>query len=179
MQQKPGMTTARVSPEEAARLRATAEAQRRVSVLFYYRGGARLVALAPGVPVVIGREPPSDVALDDSSLSRRHARLMLHEGAVVVEDLGSTNGTWISGKRIDRAIATTGDEILFGAVVASVHIAKTGDRDLAGLAGHEEFRAALSAEVIRTRFFKRSAALLLVVAASTERSDGQRTCGVS
>ena len=51
-------------------------------------------------PVTIGRAPDSTLVIDDDYASSRHARLFPSEGAWVVEDLGSTNGTWIDRQRI-------------------------------------------------------------------------------
>ena len=50
--------------------------------------------------VTIGRAPDSTVVIEDDYASSRHARVYSSEGAWVVEDLGSTNGTWIDRTRI-------------------------------------------------------------------------------
>lgn len=50
--------------------------------------------------VTIGRAPDSTVVIEDDYASSRHARVYPAEGAWVVEDLGSTNGTWIDRTRI-------------------------------------------------------------------------------
>jgi pSer/pThr/pTyr-binding forkhead associated (FHA) protein len=50
--------------------------------------------------VTIGRAPSSTLVLDDDYASNAHARLSLVNGAWVVQDLGSTNGTWIDRQRI-------------------------------------------------------------------------------
>ncbi|TAK70374.1 MAG: FHA domain-containing protein [Actinomycetota bacterium] len=52
------------------------------------------------VAVTIGRAPDSTLVLDDDYASSRHARLSAVDGQWVVEDLGSTNGTWIDRSRI-------------------------------------------------------------------------------
>ncbi len=52
------------------------------------------------VQVTIGRAPDSTIVIDDDYASSRHARVYPSEGAWVVEDLGSTNGTWIDRTRI-------------------------------------------------------------------------------
>jgi serine phosphatase RsbU (regulator of sigma subunit) len=51
-------------------------------------------------PVTIGRSPDQTLAFADSSLSRRHARISVIGGDVVAEDLGSTNGTFVNGARL-------------------------------------------------------------------------------
>jgi pSer/pThr/pTyr-binding forkhead associated (FHA) protein len=50
--------------------------------------------------ITIGRAPDSTIVIDDDYASSRHARIYPAEGTWVVEDLGSTNGTWIDRTRI-------------------------------------------------------------------------------
>ena len=50
--------------------------------------------------LTFGREPDNDITLDDTQVSRYHARLLLQDDQVIVEDLGSTNGTMVNGDRI-------------------------------------------------------------------------------
>ena len=64
-------------------------------------------------PTVVGRAPECVLRLDESGLSRQHARLVPTADGMQVEDLGSTNGTFINGKRIQRGFASPGDEIGF------------------------------------------------------------------
>ena len=53
--------------------------------------------------IVVGRHPAlSDLAIDDPSVSKRHCRFSLADGALVVEDLNSLNGTWIEDEMIGR-----------------------------------------------------------------------------
>lgn len=61
----------------------------------------------------IGRAPESTLRLDESGISRAHARLLPSEEGVQIEDLGSTNGTFVNGKRVLRGVARVGDEIAF------------------------------------------------------------------
>ncbi|KXK62389.1 MULTISPECIES: FHA domain-containing protein [Micromonospora] len=51
-------------------------------------------------PLVIGRAPTADVVVDDPHLSRRHAAVRQADGGVALVDLGSTNGTWLNGRRV-------------------------------------------------------------------------------
>lgn len=53
-------------------------------------------------PVTIGRSPACTLSLDDDYASTDHARLYLHEGQWVVEDLHSTNGTYLDRTRVSR-----------------------------------------------------------------------------
>lgn len=74
--------------------------------------------------VLVGRQlPPSPGHLDlkDVKVSARHARLTLENGAYFVEDLGSTNGTWIGRKRIKGKVRLeAGAEIRIGETTLSV-----------------------------------------------------------
>jgi pSer/pThr/pTyr-binding forkhead associated (FHA) protein len=68
-------------------------------------------------PVVIGRAPGSDIVISDSYISSQHARVTPSNKGVLVEDLGSTNGTVVNGSLIYRATELSkGDEIELGAV---------------------------------------------------------------
>ncbi len=62
---------------------------------------------------VVGRAPECQLRLDDTNLSRKHAKLIPTNEGVVIEDLGSTNGSFHNGKRVQRAVAQAGDEIGF------------------------------------------------------------------
>ena len=61
----------------------------------------------------IGRADDAGLRIPLDSISRLHARLTPAGDEVLVEDLGSSNGTWLNGKRITRARAVHGDEIRF------------------------------------------------------------------
>jgi len=66
--------------------------------------------------VVIGRNPTTDITLLDEGISREHALVLFDEDApgYVIEDLASTNGTKVNGKRIRSAPLAEGDEIQIG-----------------------------------------------------------------
>ena len=65
---------------------------------------------------ILGRAPDCQLRLEDTSLSRKHAKLIPTNEGVVIEDLGSTNGSFHNGKRVQRAVALPGDEIGFDTV---------------------------------------------------------------
>ncbi len=68
----------------------------------------RSIALAPG-SYVIGRGSEADILFDrDLKLSRQHARLVVSEDGVDVEDLGSTNGTWVNSYLVQHRLRVTG-----------------------------------------------------------------------
>ena len=64
--------------------------------------------------VTIGRHEDSDIALDDITVSRRHSEIQRSEGHCVVRDVGSLNGTYLNGERIDVAELAHGDELQVG-----------------------------------------------------------------
>lgn len=69
-------------------------------------------------PVTLGREAINDVVLSDPEISRRHARLFVQDGQFFLEDLGSTNGTFLNGERIHGPMQLRdGDQIKVGDVV--------------------------------------------------------------
>ncbi len=73
----------------------------------------------PGQSLSVGRTGGNDLVMDDSSISKTHASLAYHSGALTVADTGSTNGTFINDERIayGKAIElSTSDKVRFGTV---------------------------------------------------------------
>lgn len=66
--------------------------------------------------IVVGRAPDCDVVVNDPTVSSRHLRMAWSGGRIVVEDLGSANGTYVGGTKVDRADVRPGDEIRLGRV---------------------------------------------------------------
>src|ERR671937_1291944 len=108
-------------------LRETAAAPLRLKIRSGNRAGT---TLAIEKPIIIGRD--ADVTLDDSEVSRRHAKVFAGSDALVIEDLASSNGTWVNGRRVGRAQLRAGDVVTLGRtvleVVASVGGATTTKR---------------------------------------------------
>jgi serine phosphatase RsbU (regulator of sigma subunit) len=61
---------------------------------------------------VIGRQPDAQIYLDSLAVSRHHARIDHEDGAYFVEDIGSSNGTWLNGNRLSRRAALTVEDHL-------------------------------------------------------------------
>jgi signal transduction histidine kinase len=72
--------------------------------------------------VTLGRDTACQVVVVGPLVSRRHARIFPHEGAFVVEDLGSSNGTFVKGERVQRRALTDGDEVRLGNTAVTFHL---------------------------------------------------------
>ncbi len=71
----------------------------------------RRVVLGSGVANV-GRADDNDVVLADVGVSRRHARIEVGEGTIIIEDAGSGNGVWFQGRRVERQVLGHGEEVV-------------------------------------------------------------------
>ncbi len=78
--------------------------------------GEQTFDLPAGSTLVVGRALTSDIPVFDPTISRRHAELVATDDGVDVKDLGSSNGTYVNGARIDAARLTSGDVVSFGKV---------------------------------------------------------------
>jgi pSer/pThr/pTyr-binding forkhead associated (FHA) protein len=73
--------------------------------------------LLPGSLKTMGRAPRADFVVDAALVSRVHCRFTLdHENALELEDLGSTNGTFLNGKKVSRVKLSDGDKLTVGRV---------------------------------------------------------------
>jgi hypothetical protein len=61
-----------------------------------------------------GRHVEATIFLDDITVSRHHAAFLSEGGRLWLEDLGSTNGTYVNGKRAERTQVVPGDEVIIG-----------------------------------------------------------------
>ncbi|MDP9149481.1 MAG: DUF4388 domain-containing protein [Myxococcota bacterium] len=77
-----------------------------------YQGGE--FPIAPDKHIVIGRSSDLDMVLVEDMVSRKHARLALQGDQIWIEDLGSTNGTFVNGEKITRMRLKEGDRVLIG-----------------------------------------------------------------
>jgi hypothetical protein len=84
---------------------------------FVMRSGPTIDKVFPleGQEVSIGRESVNTVAINDVEVSRRHARMELRGNAYVIQDLGSTNGTFVNGQRVvGTQVLNPGDTVSLG-----------------------------------------------------------------
>jgi len=86
-------------------------------------GSHRDYGLADGT-ILIGRDPASAIHLKDSQVSWKHAVLVSGHGGCVVEDLGSSNGTFIGAARIQRHLLQPGERIKIGPYELALHVAQ-------------------------------------------------------
>ena len=77
-----------------------------------YQGGE--YPLAAAGELVIGRSTDLDMVLIEDMVSRKHARITLAPDQITIADLGSTNGTFVNGEKVRRALLKEGDRILIG-----------------------------------------------------------------
>jgi ABC transport system ATP-binding/permease protein len=113
-----------ISAESAA----TAGAGGRVGSRTVFGGGGLMTELSLGdaellaeVPFVdklsVGRDERCDITLDSMYVSHRHCALQRHDGTTTLSDLGSANGLYLAGERIDNATLTPGAEFVVGPYV--------------------------------------------------------------
>jgi pSer/pThr/pTyr-binding forkhead associated (FHA) protein len=72
--------------------------------------------LSAGTVKTIGRAPRADFVLDRALVSRLHCRLTAGDEKLEVQDLSSTNGTFVNGKRVERAHVASGDRLRVGRI---------------------------------------------------------------
>lgn len=89
--------------------------------------------------ILVGRSAECDVRIDDAGVSRSHALITSKAGSLSVEDLGSSNGTLVNGKRTRSAVLHNGDIVQIARF--SLHISIVEE-----LAGSTSARAALKRE---------------------------------
>ena len=76
-----------------------------------------LFRMLPGTLKTVGRAARSDFVVDSAMVSRVHCRLQLNDGdELELEDLGSTNGTFVNGQKVTRVKLNDGDTVTIGRV---------------------------------------------------------------
>src|SRR5512139_2619036 len=79
--------------------------------------------------IVIGRSSELDMVLVEDMVSRRHAKITVTSGQIFIQDLGSTNGSFVNGEKIKRARLNEGDRILIGTSIIKL-VATEGQGDV-------------------------------------------------
>ena len=81
-----------------------------------------------GDQIVIGRDSSNGVVINDAEISRKHSRLTFQGGKYVLEDLGSTNGTFVNGQRLaGPVVLKSGDVVSFGEQIVLMYDALSVD----------------------------------------------------
>jgi DNA-binding winged helix-turn-helix (wHTH) protein len=89
--------------------------------------GRRRFALALGESI-IGRDPGAAVFIDDRSVSRRHARIVVSEDGATLEDLGSKNGTQVGSRKVESAVPLSDEaQIRIGSMALTFRIFPLAD----------------------------------------------------
>ena len=91
-----------------------------------YQGGE--FPIVPDKQIIVGRSSDLDMVLVEDMVSRKHARIAMQQDQIWIEDLGSTNGTFVNGEKIKRARLKEGDRVLIGTSILKV-IAGDAPRD--------------------------------------------------
>src|ERR1700733_10175021 len=91
-----------------------------------YQGGE--FPIATDKQIVVGRSSDLDMVLVEDMVSRKHARIAMQNEQIWIEDLGSTNGTFVNGEKIKRARLKEGDRVLIGTSILKL-IAGDGATD--------------------------------------------------
>jgi ABC transport system ATP-binding/permease protein len=81
---------------------------------------ALLFRVMPGSIKTVGRAPRADFVVDAPLVSRLHCRLTLQTDGLLVEDLESTNGTFVNGERVTKLVMRSGDALRVGRMEFSV-----------------------------------------------------------
>src|SRR5215213_243765 len=82
--------------------------------------GDQVFELRRGSALTVGRALTSDVPLLDPTVSRRHASLVTDDTGIELDDLGSSNGTFVNGERVEHARVAAGDVLTFGKLTFNV-----------------------------------------------------------
>ena len=83
----------------------------------FLASGKEIIHDLPAETTSIGRLPENALQIEDASVSSSHAEIFADEDRFFLRDLGSTNGTFINGEKIEKALLHEGDEVRFGTVL--------------------------------------------------------------
>src|SRR5690606_6067166 len=81
-----------------------------------------------GRKTTIGRTPDNDLQINAKYISRHHAVVLAGPTLTIVEDLNSTNGVYVNGKRVTREALADGDQVMIGKAKFRFSVKPVGDR---------------------------------------------------
>ena len=87
---------------------------RKARLVYRISEGEQELNLEPTEETSVGRHPKCSITVSLPSVSRRHARIFFEAGGYYVQDLDSSNGTYINGQRVHKGSLTDGDELRCG-----------------------------------------------------------------
>jgi two-component system cell cycle response regulator len=123
----------------------------RIPCLVVVRGSERGRIISIGrASVILGRARGAGIQMDERGVSRQHARFQIRRGKVSLQDLGSTNGTWCNGRRVQETCLKDGDQIQFGACLATFRLNHPDERRLFKTLYYRATRDALTGLLNRT-----------------------------
>jgi pSer/pThr/pTyr-binding forkhead associated (FHA) protein len=114
-----------------------------------YQGGE--FPLRPNREIIIGRSSDLDMVLVEDMVSRKHAKITTDDTVVTIQDLGSTNGTFVNGEKVRKADLKDGDRILIGTSIIKIvfqdgeqtsHMTETEARSKMAVAANKRSSAA-------------------------------------
>jgi pSer/pThr/pTyr-binding forkhead associated (FHA) protein len=114
-----------------------------------YQGGE--FPLRPNREIIIGRSSDLDMVLVEDMVSRKHAKITTDNHVVTIQDLGSTNGTFVNGEKVRKADLKDGDRILIGTSIIKIifvdgentsHLTETEARSKMAVAANKRSSAA-------------------------------------
>jgi pSer/pThr/pTyr-binding forkhead associated (FHA) protein len=111
-----------------------------------YQGGE--FPLRPHREIVIGRSSDLDMVLVEDMVSRKHAKIVTEERTVSIQDLGSTNGTFVNGEKIRKVELKDGDRILIGTSIIKL-VALDGQQATAPAMSETEARSKMQSTANR------------------------------
>jgi two-component system cell cycle response regulator len=133
-------------------------------------------SLEPGRELVVGRRDDADLSIRDDGISRRHAAIRVEGERAVIRDLGSANGTWVDGARVEEATLVDGSRVAIGGATTlkfvytdelearcQLKLAESALQDpLTGLSNRRHLEERLSAEMAAAHRHARPVSVLLV-----------------
>jgi len=93
-----------------------------INLILFKKNGSQKAFALPSNVTVIGRRRDCDLRIPLLPVSRRHCQLTLNNETLTIRDLGSRNGTYLNGKRIDEATIQPGDYIKIGPLTFALQI---------------------------------------------------------
>ncbi|WP_309891273.1 FHA domain-containing protein [Archangium sp.] len=114
-----------------------------------YQGGE--FPLKAEKQIVIGRSSELDMVLVEDMVSRKHARISVNgTGQISIEDLGSTNGTFVNGEKVKQATLKEGDRILIGTSILKLIQQGAGAHEVDDAMAKQKLEEAAAAQAART-----------------------------